>query len=870
MGEVYRARDTRLNRDVALKLLPASVASDPERLARFTREAQLLAALNHPNIAAIHGLEESGGQPALVLELVAGETLASRLARGAVPVDEAVGIMRQIAEGLEFAHEQGIVHRDLKPANVMLRPDGTVKLLDFGLAKALGASDPGSSRAAAAMHSPTMVTSPATAPGIILGTAAYMAPEQARGAPTDRRVDIWPFGVVFYELLAGTRPFGGETISDTMAAILRDEPAWKALPDETPAQLQRLVRRALMKDPRRRLRDVGDARLLLEDIQGGADLPESAAVERARPAFWVSALPWALAGAALGAAVIAVTRPRATVTAPELPTLRYTLSLPNLQFERTLLPTMSPDGRHVVFSNGGQLWVRDLDKLEARAVTTVAGAQFPFWSPDSRQVAYLTANALWRVGIDGSPPVRIASYRFSKGGRTPGGVWRRDGTIVFAPASTGSGLMVVSAAGGEFRDLIAIDEAAERDFHRPSLLPDGSSMLYVVDRVDSGADTIGVLSGTTRKAVLQLKGEYLDSPVYSPSGHILYHRETTTPGVWAVPFSLERLEVSGAPFLVAPQGSWPTIGANGVLVYADSELSGLEELVWLDVTSGSVTPALDARFPSIWFPRLSPDGTRVAAAIRASETGTSIVVADLQRHTHVQIADRATTFSRPSWRDNQSIVYALDAGRGEVLASRRADASQPQVELFEGTQPSVDTAGRLFFVRLERSLRGGLWRASLPATGGVPGEPTIVQQTPAHEWEPTLSPDGTLLAYSSGDAGQSVVMLRGYPETPGQWQVSAGGGSLPQWSPAGDKLYFRELSGNIMVVDVKAKPEVSLSAPRLVPKPATLIARAGFDVARDGKRLLLPRPVSDDHGRGPALTVVQNWFAEFRKERDEK
>jgi serine/threonine-protein kinase len=861
MGEVYRARDTRLQRDVALKLLPASVAAEPDRLARFTREAQLVAALNHPNIGAIHGLEESGARQALVLELVEGPTLADRVAGGPLPLDEVVPIAHQIADALEYAHEHGIVHRDLKPANVKLRPDGTVKVLDFGLAKALTASVSMSESPSTPTDEPT-ITSPATMPGVVLGTAAYMAPEQARARPVDRRVDIWAFGVVLFEMLAGRRPFGGSTTSDTLAAILRDEPDWQALPASTPVPLRQLVRRTLDKNPRNRLRDIGDARVALDELRNGT--PDPAATPAAPAPAWRRALPWAVACLSIAIAGLLLTRARPSA-APDVPSLKYTLSIPGLELDRTALPSLSPDGRRMVYASAGQLWVRDLDKLDARPLTGVTGPQFPFWSPDGRQVAYLTANALWRVGLDGSPPVRIAACRFTRGGRTPGGVWRRDGTIVFAPAANGSGFMAVSGEGGEFRELAGRDPTVEGDYHRPSLLPDGESLLYVVDRLDTGADTIAVMTGGTRKTILRLNGEFLDSPVYSRSGHVLYQRETTTPGIWAVPFSLDRLEVTGTPFLVVPEGSWPAVGANGLLVYAQSELTGLHELVWVDVASGAISPALKEQFPEISFPRLSPDGTRVAAVAHSPEGGGVVIVADLQRQTHVAIAERATGTSRPAWRDDRHIVYALDAGRREVIAIRRADASEPQVELFDGMQPSAIRNGRLLFVRLASGQRG-LWHAALPAGGGPPAEPTLWHETPEHESDPALSPDGAWLAYTRGDTGQSSVMLRRYPEGSDQWQVSVAGGSQPVWSPSGDKLYFREYPGAIKVVDVETTPQLRLSAPRTVPREPGVITRIGYDVSRDGKRLLMVSEVKGREGSGPALAVVQNWLADFRRE----
>ena len=508
--------------------------------------------------------------------------------------------------------------------------------------------------------------------------------------------------------------------------------------------------------------------------------------------------------------------------------------------------------------------MRELDKLEPRQLAGTDGAQFPFWSPDGQQVAYLAANALWRVALDGSRPVRIASAHFSKGGRTPGGVWPRNGTILFAPAVNGTGFLSVSADGGELRETIARDPKVESDFHRPSLLPDGESMLFIVDHVDGGADTIDVMSRGARKTVLRQEGETLDSPVYSPTGHILYHRETTTPGIWALPFSLERLEPTGNPFLVVPQGSWPAVGANGLLVYADAELSGLEELVWVDVTTGAVTVALGERFPEIAFPRLSPDGTRIAAAARTGGLGHALIVADLQRQTYVRVTDRVSQNSRAAWRDDRTVVYAMPSASGEVIASRRIDASQPIVEWFPGMQPNIN-AGRLTFVREESPNGRGLWSATLGAGDARPSDPTVIQQTPVNENEPALSPDGKLLAYLNGDYGQAELMLRTYPESTGQWQVSLEGGNRPVWNRAGDRLYFRDNAGQLFVVDVLRKPSIRLSRPRPLPRAPFVVARAGFDVSRDGKRLLMMREVKTETDHPPSLAVVQNWLADFKR-----
>ena len=861
MGEVYRARDARLQRDVAIKLLPGSVAGDPERLGRFIREAQLLATLNHPHIGAIYGVEESAGGAALVLELVEGPTLADRIAQGPIPLEDAVAIGRQIADALEAAHEQGIVHRDLKPANVKLRPDGTVKVLDFGLAKTMASPASGTIDVAA---SPTF-TAHATAAGVILGTAAYMAPEQARGRAVDRRADIWAFGVVLFEMLTGTRPFGGETVSETLAAIIKDPPSLDALPPTLPSALRALIARTLEKETKRRLRDIGDARLVLEDLQSG-EVEKAGVTPGARhlpvPA-WRMAAPWGLAVIAVAAALYLATRPSAG-TANALPLLKFTLPITGESLERTALPAISPDGRHVVFVKGGRLWIRSLDELEPRQLGGTAGAQFPFWSPDSRQVAYLTATALWRVGVDGSHPIQVATYRFSKGGRTPGGVWRTDDVIVFAPSATGSGLFSVPAQGGEFTEFYTRDPATEGDFHRPSLLPDGRSLLLVVDHPERGADTIGLLKDGTRKDVISIKGEVLDSPVYSPTGHILYHRETTAPGIWALPFSLEQLQETGAPFLVAPQGSYPSMSSTGTLIYADNSVSGVATLAWLDIATGAATTALKEQFAGMGYPRLSPGGRHVAAVVQSPGEGQVVIVADLERGTHVRLGERADNSSRPGWVDDETIVFARNDGLSQEIVTRAANGSGAATVLTRGTQPSVRNR-RLLFPRISPGTGGDLYHLLLPARGAAAGEPERLQQLPTHEWEPALSPDGTLLAYTAGDAGQSEIVLRTYPGSAGQWQVSAGGGSLPVWSRAGDAIYYKDTPGDIYRVAVRSKPAVSLGTPARIDRPSNLLARVGFDISPDGRRLLMVQEVRTDEQRMASLAVVQNWSAALRK-----
>ncbi len=868
MGEVFRARDTRLNREVALKRLPPAVAADPERLARFTREAQLLAALNHPNIAHIHGLEEApgeAGQPptrALVLELVEGPTLADRIADGPIPLHEALDIARQVADAVDYAHEQGIIHRDLKPANIKLRPDGVVKVLDFGLAKALGAPGAVSSANHDISNSPTFTTS-GTAAGVILGTAAYMAPEQARGRVVDRRVDVWALGVVIFEMLAGRRPFAGETISDTIASILKDEPDWTRLPPATPAALRRLLARMLEKDPRKRLRDVGDVRFLLDDAtaSGASAATDAAHAATTRPSpLWLRALPWiaVIAVLALMPAAIAL-----WPSAPA-PALRFAIPLDG-EVERLALPLLSPGGTRLVYSKGGELWVQGLDELEGRPLRGTAGAQYPFWSPDGSEIGYVTSTAIMRVSLDGSAPVRIADYRAIKGGRTPGGVWRSDGSIVFASAATGSAMVSVPATGGSVTPLFERDADTESDFHKPSLLPDGQRMLVVIHRPGHGADTIAVIDGTTRKPVLQIPDTFLDSPVYAPSGHLLYHRETSQPGLWAAPFSLDKLEVTGDPFLVTSDATHPSVGANGLLAYVRTALTGLQELVWFDLASGEVTPVPVQPMTELTSPRLSPDGTRIAMVAQVDQSR-EIIVADLERRTHISLglADRSP--AQVIWRDNRTVLWGTDSqiASGKLMM-RRADASQPAVKILDGFAPTL-AAGRLILTRREPGNSGGLFHTPWPAERERPDEPTVLLQTVEHEWQPALSPDGTLLAYVAGPPGSTLVMLRRYPHSDDQWRISSDGGNLPLWSPNGDRLFFRDSSGQIFVVTITRSPQFSLSAPRIVAgpegstrRPEGLISLVGFDISRDGKRLLMMRPAVVGERRPPAIVVVQGW-----------
>jgi serine/threonine-protein kinase len=710
------------------------------------------------------------------------------------------------------------------------------------------------------MNSPTL-TAAATAAGVILGTAAYMAPEQAKGKAVDKRGDIWAFGVVLFEMLTGARPFGGETIGETIAAIIKDPPRWNLLPDDLSPSLRMLLERTLQKDPRQRLRDIGEARLALDEI-AASPAPVAMLPPTAPGRVWRETVPWAVAAVSIVVA-IAMARRATNVATPGLPPLTYTISTSPEPLERTALPVISPDGSHIAFVRDAALWVRALGKLEARQLTGTDGAQYPFWSPDSRQVAYLQANAVWRVGIEGAPPVRVAGYRFPISGRTPGGVWLADDTLTFAPSSGGTGLFSVPAAGGEFSTSLAPESKVEGDFHRPSLLPDGRSLVFAVDHISVGTDTIGVLANGTRKNVLTIKGEVLDSPVYSPTGHILFHRENASPGLWAVPFDVSKLEATGAPFLVAAQGSYPSIAATGTLIYCENSVTGLT-LSWLDLESGQITSATTGRFSSLTYPRLSPSGRYVAAGIHVPGEGQAVIVIDLQRDTHIRFASDVShgAVAQPEWAGERMVVYPRTLN-GAQLIGRPSDGSAGEVVLAKGTMPTI-AAGRLVFARgANRSF--DLFHMALPDAGADPGTPQGLEESPVNEVQPALSPDGKLLAYSLGNQGSTEVILRTYPAATERWQVSSGGGASAVWSPRGDALYYRTVSGALMRVDVGRTPTVTLGTPREVRRPSRLVARAGYDVSPDGKRLLMVDEATGGEQRGTSVTVAQNWFAGFRK-----
>jgi Tol biopolymer transport system component len=845
MGEVYRARDTTLDRDVAIKLLPESFAADPDRVARFEREAKTLAALNHPNIAQIYGIQSR----ALVMELVEGDDLAERLQRGPLPVDEALEIGRQIADALAAAHESGIIHRDLKPANIKVRPDGTVKVLDFGLAKLDAPAKAGALTSDNEVRNAATFTSPAmTAAGIILGTAAYMAPEQASGKLVDKRADIWAFGVVLYEMLTGTPPFAGNSVSETLAEVLKSGPDWS--PFESPAllPLRAVLAACLEKDPRRRLRDISDVRLLLDGRVAGIAPPT-----RTRPASRRIHLAWAVA--CVGALALGIWLAAFRSSPAELPLRRFELKLPSAVGGVATAAAISPDGSRVAYVGSGRLWLHDLSTLEAREVPGTLDAFQPFWSPDSQWIAYGSGRRLWKVQASGGAPVAIADVAedFSP---AAGGAWFADGRIVF---TTGfSGLLEVSDRGGDVRVVLPIDETTDLDFHEATALPGGRGVLFYVHGRPGSPNGIAVFDGTTRRMVLHEQGLVFDFPAYSPTGHVLYRRAPTNPGIWAVPFSLDTLSSTGEPFLVVPGHHMPSVAADGTLAYAagGSGLAQDARLTWID-RAGTVVGAIGEVEPGLQFPVLSRDGRRVAVAT----TDGTLWVYDAVAGARTRLMADAGLNVEPAWLpDGNRLVHvsrpSLDAGLPQLVI-RGVDGATSSSTIGEGQRPDVSADGRhLVYQTYGGGGRAGIMRMDLQK----PDPAVIVVNDPAAtEREPALSPDGRWLAFTSDASGRNEVYVVSFPDAERRWQVSNAGGTFPRWRADGRELFY--LAGDTLMAS-----SVADSATFAAGAPAALLRAdrlsAGFDVAADGKRFLVVR--NQEAASTRSITVVQNWFAQFR------
>ncbi len=820
MGEVYRARDTRLQRDVALKLLPETFASDPDRIARFEREAHTLAALNHPHIAQVYGFERGESSQALVMELVEGDDLSQLIARGRLPLDDALPIARQIAEALEAAHDAGIIHRDLKPANIKVRSDGTVKVLDFGLAKALdqgsGIGGQGSGELA---NSPT-ITSPAqmTHAGMILGTAAYMSPEQARGRILDRRTDVWAFGCVLFEMLTGVRAFSGDDVTETLASIMKSDPPMDRLPGDTPAEIRRLLTRCLQKDRRLRLQHIGDARLELDDAAHPTSAPVPATTTRTlgrRAWLGVAAIAIAAVGAGLGLAEWRRSgEPVTSVQFAIVPPPQATLATP-AGAGTGVAPqfAISPDGRAVVFvatgERGIQLWYRALDAVDARVLPGTEDAMFPFWSPDSRSIGFFADARLKRISVDGGPPQVVCDAELGRGG-----TWNRDNVIVFAPSSTAGGLQRVSADGGIPQDTSTIDSEYDETSHRfPFFLPDGKHFLYTATvgsccpALKPARIKVGVLDAADGETIAQL-----ESSVIFASGHLLF-AEASSGTLMARPFNDRTRQFLGDAFAVAEgiatEGSrYASVSAssNGVLAYALGQSPLTSRLTWFERSGRQLGTAGE---PGVTLQMsLASDDRHTAVARVDLQTGNrDIWVLDTATSTQSRTSFDAGSDDSPMWfPDRQHILFVGQRG-GFWAIFRKAIAEATSEEAIftqEGGQrrglrvSDISADGTL--ILFQQAPRDQPRQTDLWILRKGEKTPAPYLQTNAVESEATFSPDGKWIAYQSNNPGQPPqVMVRAYPTAGGLFQISRGTGFQPLWRSDGKELFFLTNEGVMAV-----------------------------------------------------------------------
>ena len=851
MGEVYKARDTKLNRDVALKILPDAFSSDPERLSRFRREAHVLASLNHPHIGQIYGFEDSGATHALVMELVDGEDLSVTIGRGPIPIADALTVARQIADALEAAHDQGIVHRDLKPANIKVRADGTVKVLDFGLAKAL---DPGSAslsgeRRGAATMSPTVTA--ATQLGVILGTAAYMAPEQARGKPVDKRADIWAFGVIVYEMITGRRAFAGDEISDVLAAVLRQDVDWSALPAATPPLMRRLLERCLDRDVKMRLRDIGEARVAL--ASGDA---RASGIEATRRSSRWRVYAVAAAGVAVGALVAALAS-RRPVSAPAAPMRMLPLTVEGLDVTPDKAPVIAPDGRRIVYSAQGSLWIRELDRVEAQRVPDTDGAAGMFWSPDSRRIAFIRAGRLWTMPLGGKAS-SVAVLPGTPCGE-PGGLWEPNGRLLLSLSCNVFPLFGVPDTGGDLVAALTVNKPAERDFHQLARLPNDAIVL-TLDRADAGVDTLVAWDGRTRKTLLQLPKERLSSPVYSPTGHLIYQRTTTNPGIWAVSFSAPRLEVTGDPFLVVPGMAAPSIAGDGTLLVVPLAVTGNNQLVWIDRT-GRIDTRIDEEHASMEQPRLSPDGRRVAF----SDDTRNIVVRSLTDGTRTQITTGPALKWFPFWSpDGAYIYYSVEQpGRGNRLERQPSAGGGKAETIVDGARAGAITADGRWFAYSSSYSESGRKLFKMRLDGDR--TPSLLFDTPGRATSVAISQDQRFIAYVIGDStSEDGIYVRRFPDGEGQWQLDAARGDHARWSAKGDRLYFSR-GNELWEIETRLGDTPTFGRARRLFAGADIRAWPtpyGYDVGADGRFLLV---ASRAQSVAPVMTLIENWQTPFTK-----
>jgi Tol biopolymer transport system component/tRNA A-37 threonylcarbamoyl transferase component Bud32 len=879
MGEVYKARDTKLGRDVAIKILSEAFAHDAERLSRFQREAKMLASLNHPNIATIHGLERSNGTHFLIMELVSGETLAERIKReGAVPVEEALKIAVQIAEALEAAHEKGIIHRDLKPANVKVTPNGKVKVLDFGLAKAF-AGDTAHSNPS---QSPTL-SAVATMQGVLLGTAAYMSPEQARGKAVDKRTDIWAFGCVLYEMLTGRQALEGEDVTEILAAVVKTEPDWNRMPPSTPAKIRDLLRRCLQKDKILRMQAAGDIRI---EIVEALTAPPTTVATTAAPATrgWRERIAWPAVAGVLGLIAIAL----ATVLVLRAPKPPQPMRLSaevgadaNLYTDSGTSAILSPDGMRLALIASGadqkqRIYVRPLDQLQATALSGTENARNPFFSPDGQWIGFFADGKLKKISTQGGAAVTLCDAPSDLGGS-----WGDDGTIVFTPDQRVT-LSKVSSAGGMPQPLTTLDkQAGELTQRWPQVLPGGRAVLFTSDAQLNNyedADIIVYSMASGQRKTLQHGGFYAR---YLPSGHVVYIHEGT---MYAVPFDLKRLEVTGQPVPIlegvdasSVRGSAQfSFSDTGNLVYIAGRGVGQNvSIYWMD-REGKFTPLRET--PGFYYnPAFSPDGKLLALEISDGKRS-DIWVYEWQADTLTRLTFAGESNRFPVWTpDGQRIIFtsqdkgienlwwiradgAGDAQRlTESKSAQRTGSRRPDGKVLAFMQLNPDTSWDIMTLAIEGDEKSG-WK---------PGEPKLFLNGAFFEIDPAFSPDGRWLAYVSNESGNFEVYVRPFPGPGGKWQISTGG-NYPKWSPNGKELFYRTEGSKIMVVTYSASGDSFHADKPQLWSPGQFTERGpgnrNFALHPDGKRLaVLKAPGTEQAAAVNKVSFIFNFFDELRR-----
>jgi Tol biopolymer transport system component len=861
MGEVYRARDTKLGRDVAIKILPFRSMNDPNLLSRFQREARLLATLNHPNIGGIYGFEIAGDVHAIVLELIEGDTLADRIRLGPIPLKNVLAIARQIADALDAAHSKGIVHRDLKPENVKVTPDSIVKVLDFGVAKAISDHrEPDNDLA----NSATQALGD-TEVGAILGTPAYMSPEQARGEIVDKRTDIWAFGCVLYQMITGRSAFGRETTIDTLAAIVDGDPDMSLLPASTPSGVRRLLERCFEKDPKRRLRDIGDGIVLLDetvDITKNAEIPPKNS--------WRELTKWALAAAvfvAVGAALLFFLRPAPPTVSNAV--LRTTIALPPgiklVSGDRELPLAVAPDGSRIAYvadEDGRRLlYVREMSSLEPRAIPGTEDARHPFFSPDGRSIGYFANGALQRVDVSGAAPLRICDVA----NISMGGSWGPDHTIVFA--ASGSDLMRVGDSGGTPKPLEGTKPATW-----PEILPDGKTVLFTtgVGNNLSAFATIPIAGGAKHvfasltnspfkaPSVIGSGGSLLEAHVVP--GYLLYGQ---SPGVVrAVPFNLSSRSITGSPISLVGSieramnggGVYFAVSQTGLLVYAST--GNKHQLVWVDL-KGNVTPATPERGP-YRIPRISPDGSLIAIAMSDDTRRSDIWIVDTERGTRRRLTTGDHNLA-PTWRpDSSHVAFSTIEGIRELPVN---GGTLNTLVSASGAYPdSWSPDGKNLLYCLDVANGREIWVLAPGTPGNLPGH--VLAQGGTY-YDPQYSPDGRWIAYSASISNRQEVYIARAPDLADPVAVSTNGGLRPIWSKDGRELFYRE-GDALMKVSVDTMHGLHAA------KPERLFSGSfsgeshdvAFDVSRDGQRFIMVK--SDEAAALTKLTAVQYWQQELK------